>query len=317
MLQKIFQGLEKLLSEAISSCKSDSIALSGGLDSSILAYYLRNKKIKAIVVITRDFPSSDLVYSQLVAKEFGLELYVNSVTIEDLISGIEETIKILKVFNDIEVRNSVVMYLTLKEAIARDCSGIITGDGADELFAGYSFFLRKEGKELEDDLKRIWKVMHFPSQHIAKSLGIGLESPFLNQRVVKYAKSISANLKVREEKGSKHGKWILRKCFEKKLPEQIVWRSKSPMQDGSGTSGLTSFFENTITNSFFESKKKFYYEKEKVKLRSKESFYYYELYRKYYKPPYLLGTTKSICPDCQAPVKAGSHFCRMCGSFPI
>lgn len=316
-MQKIFQRLQKLLSEAASSCKSDSIALSGGLDSSILGYYLRNKKIKAIVVITKDFPSLDLVYSQLAAKEFGLELYVKSVSIEDLISGIEETIKILKVFNDIEVRNSVVMYLTIKEAIARGCSGIITGDGADELFAGYSFFLRKEGKELEDDLKRIWKVMHFPTQHIAKSLGIGLELPFLNESVVKYAKSIPANLKVREEKGSKHGKWILRKSFEKKLPEQIVWRSKSPMQDGSGTSGLTSFFENTITNSLFESKKKFYHEKEKVRLRSKESLYYYESYRKYYEPPYLLVTSKSRCPDCQAPVKVGSHFCRMCGSFPI
>ena len=317
MVQKIFQRLQKLLSEAISSCKSDSIALSGGLDSSILAYYLRNKKIKAIVVITKDFPSSDLVYSQLVAKEFGLELYVKSVSIEDLISGIEETIKVLKIFNDIEIRNSVVMYLTLKEAITRGCSGIITGDGADELFAGYSFFLRKEGKELEDDLKRIWKVMHFPTQNIAKSLGIRLESPFLNQSVAKYAKSIPANLKVHEEKGRKHGKWVLRKCFEKNLPEQIIWRSKSPMQDGSGTSGLTSFFENTIPNSLFESKKKFYYEKEKVKLRSKESLYYYELYRKYYESPCLLGTAKSRCPDCQAPVKAGSHFCRMCGSFPI
>lgn len=315
-MQEIFSNLIKLISDAASSCTSDCIALSGGLDSSIPALYLK-KNTKAIVVAAKDFPSSDLVYSQLTAKEFGLKLLIKNVTIEELMSSIEETIKILKNFNHIEVRNSIVVYLAIKTAKENGCTGIITGDGCDELFAGYNFFLRKEGEELQKDLERIWKIMHFPTQQIGLALGVGIECPFLDEKVANYAKSIPADLKVHEENGKKYGKWVLRKAFERILPQTIVWRDKSPMQDGSGTNSLTTFFENNIKDETFETKSKMYLEKEKVRLQSKESLYYYELYRKYFDPPYIFGSSKSRCPDCQGVVEQDSHFCRMCGSFPI
>ena len=317
MLQEICSKLEELVVGAVSQCKSDCIALSGGLDSSILAFCLSDKKIRSIVTITENFPSTDLMYSQLVAKQIGLQLDVNNASISDLTNAIDDTIKILKVFNPIEIRNSIVMYITMKTAKEKGCTSIITGDGADELFAGYSFFLKKQGLELQKDLERIWKIMHFPTQHLGKSLGIAVESPFLNEKVVEHAKSIPADLKVHEENGTKHGKWILRKAFEKRLPESITWRAKSPMQDGSGTSGLTFFFDNVIADSVFKDKAGTYLEKEKVRLGSKESLCYYELYRKYYEPPAYLDSSKSRCPECQAVKEPDSHFCRMCGSFPI
>ena len=316
-MQEVFSKLTECISKAVLSCKSDCIALSGGLDSSILAYYLRQKKIKAIAIVTKDFASPDLVYSQLVAKQFGISLHVKSVTIEELMHAIEETIKILKVFNDIEIRNSIVMYLAIMAAKEIGCQCMMTGDGGDELFAGYSFFLKKQGAELQKDLERIWKIMHFPTQQIGQSLGIGIESPFLDKDVAQYAKSIPVDLKVREENGKKYGKWVLRKAFENMLPKSIVWRDKSAMQDGSGTNNLTSFFENTIKDSVFDTKAKSYFENDCVKLKSKESLFYYELYRKYYDPPALLGSSKSRCLYCQGVVEGGSHFCRMCGSFPI
>jgi asparagine synthase (glutamine-hydrolysing) len=316
VLQEICSKLEELVVDAVSHCKSDCIALSGGLDSSILAFCL-NGKIRSIVTIAENFPSTDLMYSQLVAKQIGLQLDVNNASITELTDAIEETIKILKVFNPIEIRNSIVMYITLKTAKEKGCKSMITGDGADELFAGYSFFLRKQGAELQKDLERIWKIMHFPTQSLGKSIGLGVESPFLNEKVAEYAKSIPADLKVHDERGTKHGKWILRKAFEKRLPESITWRKKSPLQDGSGTSGLTSFFDNVVADSVFKDKMQMYLEKEKVRLGSKEALCYYELYRKYHEPPINLGTSKSRCPECQAVKELDSHFCRMCGSFPI
>ena len=316
ILQEIFSNLTKLISDAVSSCSSDCIALSGGLDSTILAYYLK-KNAKAIAVVTKDFPASDLVYSQLVAKEFGLKLLIKNATIDDLMSAIDATIKILKNFNHIEIRNTIVAYLAIKTAKENGCTGIITGDGCDELFAGYNFFLRKNCIELQKDLERIWKIMHFPTQQIGLALGVEVESPFLNEKVINFAKSIPADLKIHEENGKKYGKWILRKSFEHVIPPSITWRNKLPMQDGSGTKNLTPFFENSIKDLTFESKVKSYLEQEKVKLNSKESMCYYELYRKYYDPPYLLGSSKSRCPDCQGVIESDSHFCRMCGSFPI
>jgi len=293
------------------------MALSGGLDSSILAFCLIDKKIKAFTTITKDFPSRDLVYSQLVAKQIGLPLEVQTASIEQLLFAIDKTIKILKVFNPIEIRNAIVMYLTINMAKEKGYSSIITGDGADELFAGYNFFQRMTGAELQQDLERIWQVMHFPTKIIGNLMDVDVEMPFLNDTVVEYAKSISADLKVREEKGKKFGKWILRKAYERTIPETIAWREKSAMQDGSGTAGLTSFFSNLISDSVSKDKLLLYLETEKVRLGSKESLYYYEIYRKYYDPPAFLGVSKSRCPECNGVIDTGSHFCRMCGSFPI
>jgi asparagine synthase (glutamine-hydrolysing) len=317
MLQEICSNLHKLVSTAVSDCKSESIALSGGLDSSILAFCLNDKKIKAFTTIAKNFVSTDLVYSQLMAKQIGLRLEVQSASIEQLLSAIDKTIKILKVFNPIEIRNAIVMFLTISMVKEKGYSSIITGDGADELFAGYNFFQKMTPVELQKDLERIWQVMHFPTKIIGKSMGVEVEMPFLNDSVVEYAKSIPADLKVHEEKGKKFGKWILRKSFERVIPEKIVWREKSAMQDGSGTAGLTSFFSNLISDSVFKDKLLQYLETEKVRLGTKESLYYYEIYRKYYDPPAFLGVSKPRCPECNGAIPTGSHFCRMCGSFPI
>ena len=309
--------IKAMILQATRDCKPDSLALSGGLDSSILASCISDKKVRTFALIAKDFLSTDLVYAQLVAKTNNLQLDVITVHAEELLSAIEQTIKILQVFNPIEIRNNVVIYLTMKAAKDHGCKSIMTGDGADELFAGYNFFKRLTGKELDKDLERIWNIMHYPSRSIAKSIGISLHTPFLDEKVSEYAKQIPSDLKIHEENGKKYGKWILRKAFETSLPNSIVWREKAAMQDGSGTSGLTSFFDAMIPDSVFLEKSKHYSEKEKVNLSSKESLYYYEIYRKYFDMPFALGKSDVACPNCSYSITKNSHFCRMCGSYPI
>ena len=101
------------------------------------------------------------------------------------------------------------MYLAIKWAKDNNKKSIITGDGADELFAGYNFLVNKPEKELESEIKRVCSIMHFPTQEIGKHLGIKIESPFLNQKIVEIANQIPVNLKVKEENGTRYGKWIL------------------------------------------------------------------------------------------------------------
>ena len=50
---------------------------------------------------------------------------------------------------------------------------------------------------------------------------------------------------------------FLEKTFEKNLPRNIVWREKSPMQDGSGTAVILQVLFNTIvTDKIFSREKK-------------------------------------------------------------
>ena len=314
-MEEITKKLYQILEESCNLCESELIALSGGLDSSIISHFLRGKKVEGIAIISEDFVSTDLTYCQRISKETGIPLTIYNSTTSEILEAVENTIKILKNFNDIEIRNNVVMYLAIKWAKDNNKKSIITGDGADELFAGYNFLVNKPEKELESEIKRVCSIMHFPTQEIGKHLGIKIESPFLNQKIVEIANQIPVNLKVKEENGTRYGKWILRKTIEKYIPEQIVWRKKSPMQEGAGTVGLTNLFESIINEEKYVGKKLTIEKNDQVVIRSRESMYYYEIFKKLYGTP-VEEDLVSKCPYCKHGIN-NSKFCRMCGAFPI
>ena len=315
LLENISQKLYRSLEESCNECESKLIALSGGLDSSILTHFIKKRKPTSVAVISEDFVSTDLTYCQMISKESNIPLTIYNVTTSTILEAIENTIKILKNFNDIEIRNNVVMYLAIKWAKDNNEKSIITGDGADELFAGYNFLVNKPENELEAEIKRVCSVMHFPTQEIGKALGIKIESPFLNQKIIEIANQIPSNFKVKEEKGIRYGKWILRKTFENHMPNQITWRKKSPMQEGAGTVGLTNLFESIINEERFIEKKLTVEKEDQVVIRSRESMHYYEIFKKMYGTP-VQNEAESKCPYCKHQVN-NSKFCRMCGAFPI
>ena len=306
-----------ILDEVISQCKADWVSLSGGLDSSIIGHFIKDRSPKAIVVITEDFIANDLSYSQIISKHLGIPLEIHNVSTEQILDGIKNTIKILKNFNDIEIRNSVVMYVSLDALNKKGVKSVLTGDGADEIFAGYNFLLKKSETELTDELNRIKKIMHFSSQEIAKNFGIKIESPFLDDRVMEFAQSIPLSMKVNQRNQKVFGKYILRKTFEEYLPTSIVWREKSPMQEGAGTSGLTNLFETIITDTVFSEKTKEIKEKDNVTIRSKESLHYYQIFKENFDLNEKSDLNKKLCPDCTSEIDENSKFCRMCGKFPI
>ena len=309
------KNLYKILEESCNLCKSDLISLSGGLDSSIIAHFLKQKEPKAVAVISKDFVSTDLTYCQMISKDMQIPLSIFNVKTEVILDAIKETIKILKNFNNIEIRNNVVMYLAIKWAKENRYKSIITGDGADELFAGYKFLINKTEDELEKEIKRICSIMHFPTQKIGKALGITIESPFLNESIIKFAEKIPVNLKVKKEKEKRYGKWILRKTFEKYIPQQIAWREKSPMQDGSGTVGLITLFDSIINEERFVESKLMVEKNDGVVIRSRESMHYYKIFKEFFGSP-VDNKAENKCPYCKHKVE-NSKFCRMCGAFPI
>jgi len=304
------------IEEATLNYDADWIALSGGLDSSIIAKIKKDQNINAITIITKDFIGTDLSYSQIIANHVKIPLELKYVNINDMLNAVEKTIKILKNFNDIEIRNSIVSYLYLSELKEKNVTKVITGDGADELFAGYSFLIKKDHDELKNELERIKKVMHFTSEKIASSFGMSIQMPFIDKNIIKLVETIPIDLFVNQKNGVKFGKWILRKTFENDLPLNVVWRKKTPMQDGSGTVNLTKLFDSIITDEIFQNKTKRIKKEDNVRIRSKESLHYYEIYKQNFKIQDS-HSTKNICSDCNSEITINSNFCKMCGKFPL
>ena len=310
------KNVRMLLEEITSQCDANWIAFSGGLDSSILGQIKKEQGLNAITIITKDFLGTDLEYSQIMGKHIGVHLELRYVNINEILNAVKGTIKILKNFNDIEIRNSIVSYLYLNTLKEKNVKKVITGDGADEIFAGYNFLIKKNHAELRTELRRMKEIMHFTSQKIASELGISVQMPYINENVIKLAETLPIEHLVNQKNGVKFGKWVLRKAFENDLPPSVIWREKTPMQDGSGTTGLTKMFDSVITDDVYQEKTKKIKSKDGVTIRTKESLHYYELYRENFKVPEYDGN-KNICPDCNAEIVINSKFCRMCGKFPL
>ena len=310
------ENIRTLLEEITLQCDANWIAFSGGLDSSILGRIKKDQDLNAITIITKDFLGTDLEYSQIAGKHIGIPLELKYVNIDEIFDAIKGTIKILKNFNDIEIRNSIVSYLYLNTLKKKNVKKVITGDGADEIFAGYNFLIKKDHTELKMELERMKKIMHFTSEKIASELGISVQMPYIDQNVIRLVETLPINYLVNEKNGKKFGKWILRNAFENDLPPNVIWRKKTPMQDGSGTGGLTKIFDSVITDDIFKEKIIKIRNTDNVTIRSKESLHYYEVYKENFKITESYDE-KNSCSDCNTELVIDSKFCRMCGKFPL
>ena len=159
--------------------------------------------------------------------------------------------------------------------------------------------------------------MHFSSVRLAEFLSMEVKLPYLDPKFKKFAKKLDHTLKVRSGNGQTWGKWILRKAFEKVLPPEVIWRVKTPIEFGSGTNMLISFFSSTISDSEFNEKRDKYIEEDKVTIRDKEHLFYYEIYRSIVGVPRPTDFEGKICHFCNSTASSASTYCKRCGGYPI
>ncbi|MEO6654002.1 MAG: asparagine synthase (glutamine-hydrolyzing) [Ilumatobacteraceae bacterium] len=214
--------------------------LSGGLDSSIVSA-IAARHVPDLHTFALGFEgSADLEAARLVAAHVGTSHH-------EIIAGDDEPLEVLPdVLRHLEhwdrdlVRSALPTYLVARFA-ATELKVVLTGEGADELFAGYRYHADYVDRPaaLQRELRRSVRAMHDSNlQRVDRmTMAHSLEArvPFLDPEVVEVAMQIPAELKLRRDRsGRPIEKWILRKAFEDLLPSEIVWRTKSQFDEGSG-----------------------------------------------------------------------------------
>ena len=314
--------LRRLVLEAVLDSLGDSILLSGGLDTSIVAAAAAksNPNLHAFTVILKDYPAPDLEFSKLISSRLAIDQAIIWTSLDDIEKSLPEVIRVLRSFDPMEIRNSVAIFLGLKRAELEGFMRVLTGDAADELFAGYSFVNSAPKEDAVPKLHHLWEVMHFSSIPLASSLGMEAFLPFLDPRVKDYATSRVPFEFLVGRNGTDSdvfGKFILRKAFEDLLPREIVWRKKTPIEYGSGTTVLPQIYSKRIDDLEFTDKKDRYLSSDKVRIRDKEQLQYYEIYRNEFGGPPPSDLNRRICPACRANVQDSANFCTTCGEYPI
>ena len=296
--------VRRLFAEAVRRNRAQGILFSGGLDSALVAAYARD----AIAVTVGLLPfSSDAPYAEAAATYLGLDHRCVWVTRDKALEVIPSVIKVLKSF-DPAIPNDVAVYLGLSYAKERGMASVMTGDGSDEVFAGYSFM--QELDNLESYMHRMHLSMRFSAVALGASLGIEVCQPFLDDAFFAFAETLDLSSKIGKEKGTVWGKLILRKAFEEVLPVALLWQNKRPLESGSGMTRLRGMIESMITDSEYDAAKRNY----PVRFFSKEHFYYYRIYRDVVGEIPVPEKGQKRCDRCGAGMDPSAFHCRVCGS---
>lgn len=140
--------LDKLLNDAV-SCRLMSdvplgVFLSGGLDSSTVAYYAQKnstQKIKTFSVGFDEKSYDESSYANLVAKHLGMEHYQQTLTSKQCLELIPEVLgKLDEPFAD----PSIIPTYLLSKFTREKVTVALGGDGSDELLAGYPTFISEK-----------------------------------------------------------------------------------------------------------------------------------------------------------------------------
>ena len=299
----LFYEMKKRFAKAVSRNQGEGILFSGGLDSALVAAYAKNSK--AISVGFESY-GEDRYYAGKAVKFLKLEHYHRTVKIDEAIATIPKVIKILESF-DPAIPNDLTAYIGLKYAKDMGINSMITGDGSDEIFAGYGFML--EMKDLKEYLARMHSAMQFSSNNIGEAIKIDIKQPFLDKEFMDFSQRIDLDLKVRRENGKTRGKWILRKAFEGVLPQEILWQTKRPLETGSGMTKLRKIIESKVSDKEFERGKRKY----PIKFWNKEHFYYHYIYRQVVGEIPAPQKEEKKCKCCGAGMEQSAFHCRICG----
>ncbi|HEY7571000.1 MAG TPA: asparagine synthase-related protein [Nitrososphaeraceae archaeon] len=299
--------------DSIVRSPSENLLLSGGLDSSIVCSISRPKKT---ITIGSSVSAPDLSYAKLIASKYSEEHTQLILNLDQLLQVIHNAIYILRTFDPVEIRNSSVLLAAIEHVKREGGTTIMTGDGADELFAGYNYLLRyyNDVDKLDNELRRLRRIMSFSSTRIGKKMGIRVMTPFLDKEMVTFADSLDVSAKVGLRNGRIWGKYILRKCYESELGVNIAWRTKYAQEQGSGFAAIRDILLRRcsctdLVNVIDKSG-------QGPRIRDTEHLYYFEIYRKYFPLPIEESCTGERCPDCHACLTDNSNYCHTCGCFP-
>lgn len=286
--------LEEALREEVSTC--DCSLLSGGVNTSlIVAMHPSPGSLRAITV---DLGGSDASYAMLVASRLGISHIIVRPAIPEFVGAVDWVLENMVTIDPIEVSANAVHYLSLSKAKEIGCSCVLTGDGADELFVGYSFLYGKPSDYIKSWIAERAQDSRLPTAEVGAMLGVTVRAPFFSERL----KRVALSLPLRCLTDGKRGKIALREALWRRGLAEIAERPKEAVTTGSGALMLLE--------SLAEAEE---VESEPFDFRPPTRLHAWLLRRltSLREPP--PRTDRDPCPICGR--RLSRSFCRFCGAY--
>lgn len=234
--------------------------LSGGVDSCIVSHALMpmyrevtgdDRPLPAFTVGMEDSP--DMMAAKAMIDALGGERYIDhrrrTFTGEEVFGLIPKIVYHMETYEAELIRSAIPNWL-LAERAGADVKMVLTGEGSDELFAGYLYFMdAKTPRQIQNELRRIYNMLGDINLHRTDRMTMAhsLEArvPFLDTEFTKLIMSVDPAVKIVDREAvatNSEGreKTFLRKLFEEpnangdSIPHAVLWRAKAMQCEGVG-----------------------------------------------------------------------------------
>ncbi len=292
--------LAKIVAATVAGRGCDCILLSGGVDTGFIAASLAleaNARPRAYTVLPGP-ESPDAPHALEAAERLGLPLRVVRPTRAGWRSAFDLAAIALETADPVEVAGAAGAALGMAAAASDGCRCIVTGDGGDELFLGYTFLQGLPPEKLGEWRRRMASGgAFFSSKPIAGLLGLEACTPLYTPE----ARRLSLEAPVDCLLSGGWGKLLLRVYLDLAGLHGLAWRGKTPVTSGSGA--LEALEEASLGSEPLEG----------WEPSGPHAYLVRRLHASGLLPPPCEGPGR--CPVCGRCLEPGGLRCRFCGAW--
>ncbi len=268
------------------------VSLSGGLDSSIIAMLASQETQNLHSFAVGMEGSEDLRAARQMAELLGTDHHERVYTEQEMLAVLPQVIYHLESLDPALVRSAIPNWF-LAEMASRYVKVILTGEGADEIYAVYDYLDPYDGAlQLQEEMVDITATLHNTNlqraDRIPMAFGLEARVPFLDVRSVALGLGLPPEWKFHKDRPAKY---LLRQAFANQLPEEIVNRPKQKFSIGAGSARLlASRAEGEFSDAAFEAEFNRLLSRWDYKMPNKEALYYYRILRQHFEDSLIFPT---------------------------
>lgn len=239
--EEAVEKLENLIAESVKAgsdhVSKASLGFSGGIDSYLLAYFLKENAVDIDLVCAGMEGSLDFEIAEKAADSLSLTLRIETIHPSQLESDLRFVLNSIEEDDALKACIALPLYWATKSAFEHGSQVFFTGGGSDELFGGYLKYMnisKSSVRMAEDmmfkDIVESYRVNFERDFKVCADLGVELRLPFADISIINYALSLPIDLKIPKDSSGLRKPLLRALAIEKGLDEEVISKQKKAIQ---------------------------------------------------------------------------------------
>ena len=217
------------------------LGFSGGIDSTLLAYYLNREGTKPSLICVGVEGSADFGAADEAAESLGLPIAIEIHGTDEIREDLDEVLLSVEEADSMKVGVALPLRWVAEKASGAGSKVVFSGTGSDELFGGYARYVEEyvsTGDSAREtmlrDLMSASEVNYERDFKVCADLGVELRLPYTDGDLISLGLSMPTSLKL-PKKTDQPRKIVLRALAEwLGLPREVANRPKKAIQYSTG-----------------------------------------------------------------------------------